>query len=441
MFRRKGGNALAHEIVAVTPHGVAYRRGLRVGDSIIAINGEPILDEIDYQALTNRAKLDILVRRADGREETVRIIKAKEMGLGLQLADTLACTPYPCKNKCVFCFIDQMPPGMRKTLYVKDDDWRLSLMMGNYITLTNVDEKEFQRILRRKASPLYISVHSTDPDLRVRMMKNPNARFIMDRLHALADAGLHFHCQIVLCPGYNDGDALKKTLTDLSALYPAAQSAALVPVGLTKFREGLADVKPFTRESAQAVMDIAYDFQQKLLREINTRFVFPSDEMVLIAGEKLPTEEEYEGYPQIENGVGLLRKFENGLAAAATENTLHAVSRRVRIACGTSIAPVMREWVEKYGPEGVSVAVQSIRNTFFGETVTVTGLITGGDLISQLKDADEDEILICSNTLREEGDLFLDDVSLGEVRAALKPKLTIVPNTGADLFNALLGNV
>ena len=432
---------MAHEIVAVTPHGVAYRRGLRVGDSIIAINGEPILDEIDYQALTNRAKLDILVRRADGREETVRIIKAKEMGLGLQLADTLACTPYPCKNKCVFCFIDQMPPGMRKTLYVKDDDWRLSLMMGNYITLTNVDEKEFQRILRRKASPLYISVHSTDPDLRVRMMKNPNARFIMDRLHALADAGLHFHCQIVLCPGYNDGDALKKTLTDLSALYPAAQSAALVPVGLTKFREGLADVKPFTRESAQAVMDIAYDFQQKLLREINTRFVFPSDEMVLIAGEKLPTEEEYEGYPQIENGVGLLRKFENGLAAAATENTLHAVSRRVRIACGTSIAPVMREWVEKYGPEGVSVAVQSIRNTFFGETVTVTGLITGGDLISQLKDADEDEILICSNTLREQGDLFLDDVSLGEVRAALKPKLTIVPNTGADLFNALLGNV
>ncbi len=430
---------MAHEIVAVTPHGVAYRRGLRVGDSIVAINGEPILDEIDYQALTNRAKLDILVRRADGREETVRIIKAKEIGLGLQLADTLACTPYPCKNKCVFCFIDQMPPGMRKTLYVKDDDWRLSLMMGNYITLTNVDEKEFQRIIRRKASPLYISVHSTDPDLRVRMMKNPNARFIMDRLHALADAGLHFHCQIVLCPGYNDGDALKKTLTDLSALYPAAQSAALVPVGLTKFREGLVDVKPFTRESAKAVMDIAYDFQNRLLKEINTRFVFPSDEMVLIAGERLPSEEEYEGYPQIENGVGLLRKFENGLAAAAAENTLPAVPRRVRIPCGTSIAPVMREWVEKYGPGGVTVAVQPIRNTFFGETVTVTGLITGGDLISQLKDADEDEILICSNTLREEGDLFLDDVSLGEVRAALKPKLTVVPNTGADLFQALLG--
>ena len=431
---------MAHMIEAVQPHGVAYRRGLRAGDAIIAINGEPILDEIDYQALTNRAKLDILVRRADGREENVRIIKVREAGLGLQLADTLACRPYPCKNKCVFCFIDQMPPGMRETLYVKDDDWRLSLMMGNYITLTNVDDKEFQRIIKRKASPLYISVHSTDPDLRVRMMKNPNARFIMDRLHALSDAGLHFHCQIVLCPGYNDGDALRKTLTDLSNLYPAAQSAALVPVGLTKFRKGLADVKPFDRAGAKAVMDIAREFQGKLLNEIGTRFVFPSDEMVLIAGEELPAEEEYEGYPQIENGVGLLRKFENGLCAAAKENQKAAVPRRVRIPCGTSIAPVMRRWVDTYGPKGVSVAVQPIRNTFFGETVTVTGLITGGDLIRQLQDADEDEILLCGNTLREQGDKFLDDITLSEVRAALKPKLTVVPNTGADLFRALLGN-
>ncbi|MBR5110067.1 MAG: DUF512 domain-containing protein [Clostridia bacterium] len=431
---------MAHLIEAVQPHGVAYRRGLRAGDAIIAINGEPILDEIDYQALTNRAKLDILVRRADGREENVRIIKAREAGMGLRLADSLACRPYPCKNKCVFCFIDQMPPGMRETLYVKDDDWRLSLMMGNYITLTNVNEQEFQRIIKRKASPLYISVHTTDPDLRVRMMKNPNARFIMDRLRALADAGLHFHCQIVLCPGYNDGDALRKTLTDLSDMYPAAQSAALVPVGLTKFREGLEPLKPFDREGAKAVMDIARTFQEKLLREIGTRFVFPADEMVLIAGEELPAEEEYEGYPQIENGVGLLRKFENGLYAAAKENQEAAVPRRVRIPCGTSIAPVMRGWVEAYGPKGVSVAVQPIRNTFFGETVTVTGLITGGDLISQLKDADEDEILLCGNTLREQGDRFLDDVTLEEVKAALKPRVTVVPNTGADLFRALLGN-
>ena len=431
---------MAHLIEGVTPHGIAYRRGIRAGDSLIAINGEPILDEIDYQALTNRQRLDMLIRRPDGTEETVRVIKAREAPLGLQMADTLACRPYPCKNKCVFCFIDQMPPGMRETLYVKDDDWRLSLMMGNYITLTNVDEKEFQRILRRKASPLYISVHATDPDVRFRMMKNPNARFIMERLRALQEAGLRFHCQIVLCPGYNDGEVLKKTLMDLSAMYPAAQSAALVPVGLTKFREGLAKVEPFCRDTARAVMDIAHDFQRKMLSSIGTRFVFPSDEMVLIAGEELPAEEEYEGYPQLENGVGLLRKFEEGLEAAARENTRAAVPRRVRVPCGASIAPVMREWIRKYGPEGVQAAVQPIRNTFFGETVTVTGLITGGDLMEQLRDADEDEILLCSNTLRAEGDLFLDGTPLEQVRRALHSPVTVVPNDGAALFRALLGN-
>ena len=430
---------MAHLIEGVQPHGVAYRRGIRAGDSLVAINGEPILDEIDYQALTNRQKLDVLIRRPDGTEETVRIIKAREAKLGLQLADTLACRPYACKNKCVFCFIDQMPPGMRKTLYVKDDDWRLSLMMGNYITLTNVDESEFQRILRRRASPLYISVHATDPDVRVRMMKNPNARFLMDRLRALRDAGLRFHCQIVLCPGYNDGEVLKNTLDTLSGLYPAAQSAALVPVGLTRFREGLAQVTPFDREKARAVMAIAHGYQARLLSRIGTRFVFPADEMVLIAGEDLPEEEAYEGYPQLENGVGLLRRFENALRAASEENALPARPRHVRIPCGASIAPVMRRWMDAYAPNGVQVAVQPIRNTFFGETVTVTGLLTGGDLAAQLKDADEDEILLCANTLRAEGDLFLDGTSIGDLRAALPMPVTVVPNTGADLFSALLG--
>ena len=430
---------MAHRILAVEPHGVAYRRGIRAGDSLIAINGEPILDEIDYQALTGKTRLDISLLRADGREETVRIIKAKDASLGLRLDDTLACHPMACKNKCVFCFIDQMPPGMRKTLYVKDDDWRLSLIMGNYITLTNVDEAEFQRILRRKASPLYISVHATDPDVRVKMMKNPNARFLMDRLRRLSDAGLHFHCQIVLCPGYNDGDVLKKTLDDLSGFYPAAQSAALVPVGLTKFRQGLPHVEPFTRETARAVMEIARDYQSRLMRTIGTRFVFPADEMVLIAGEKIPQEAEYEGFPQIENGVGLLRKFEDALKASARENARPPLPRRVLIPCGTSIAPVMRGWMDAYAPQGVKAAVRPIRNTFFGETVTVTGLITGGDLKEQLQDTNADEILLCANTLRAEGDLFLDGMSLDELKASLKPAVTVVPNDGASLFRALLG--
>ncbi len=430
---------MAHLIEAVQPHGVAYRRGLRAGDALISINGETIVDEIDYQALSNKSRLDIRVLKADGQEETVRIIKAKDAPLGLRLADTLACKPRPCKNKCIFCFIDQMAPGMRPSLYVKDDDWRLSLMMGNYITLTNVDDQEFARILKRKASPLYISVHATDPETRVRMMRNPAAAHLMERLNALREAGLHFHCQIVLCPGWNDGEILRKTLDDLSALYPAAQSAALVPVGLTRFREGLADVKPFDRAGAQRVMAIAREYQQRMLAAHGTRFVFPSDEMLLIAGEDIPDNAAYEEFPQIENGVGLLRKFEESLKSAAAENTKKAVPRKIRMACGASIAPVMEKWMAAYAPPGVEITVQKIRNTFFGETITVTGLLTGGDLKKQLQDAREDEILLCSNTLREEQDLFLDDMPLGELRSALKPRLTIVPNDGAALFAALLG--
>ena len=431
---------MAHLIEAVHPHGIAYRRGLRPGDTLIAINGEPIVDEIDYQALSGKSRLDLLVKKADGREETIQLLKAREASLGLQLADTLACKPRPCKNKCMFCFIDQMPPGMRKTLYVKDDDWRLSLMMGNYITLTNVDDQEFDRIIRRKASPLYISVHATDPQVRVQMMKNPNAAQIMERLNRLKDAGLHFHCQIVLCPGVNDGEVLKKTLSELAALYPAAQSAALVPVGLTKFRVGLADVKPFDQESAGKVIAIAREFQEKLQKEIGTRFVFPADEMLLIAGEEIPPEEEYEGFPQIENGVGLLRQFEESLKMAAEDQSRPALPRSIRIPCGTSIAPVMEQWMKKYAPKGVQVVVQPIKNVFFGETVTVTGLLTGGDLKNQLQDAKEDEILLCSNTLRQEQDLFLDDMPLSALRESLKQKLTIVPNDGASLYDALLGN-
>ena len=430
---------MAHLIEEVQPHGVAYRRGIRAGDSLVAINGEPILDEIDYQALTNRQKLDVLIRHPDGTEETVRIIKAREAKLGLKIADTLACRPYPCKNKCVFCFIDQMPSGMRDTLYVKDDDWRLSMMMGNFITLTNVDDREFDRILRRHASPLYISVHATDPDVRVKMMKNPNARFLMDRLNAFRDHGIKFHCQIVLCPGYNDGAVLDDTLRTLTGLYPAAQSAALVPVGLTKYREGLEKLSPYNREQAKKVLEICRRWQDACLDRFGTRFVFPSDEMLCIAGEELPEEAYYENYPQIENGVGLMRKFLNGFIAASGSDPRPARPRRVLIPCGVSIAPYMQQWIDRWGPKGVSVRVQPIRNRFFGETVTVTGLLTGQDILSQLDRENTDEVILCNVTLREGRDLFLDDMTLDSFRAALKIPLTLCDNRGGALYEALLG--
>lgn len=430
---------MEHQILGVHPQSAAWRHGIRPGDVLLSINGEPLIDQIDYEALTGRSKLDILLRRPDGREEHVQFLKAREAPLGLTMADTLACTPRTCRNRCVFCFIDQMPPGMRKTLYVKDDDWRLSLMMGNYVTLTNVDEQEFNRILRRKASPLYISVHTADPALRARMMNNKDAGQIMDRLRRLRDAGLRFHCQIVLCPGLNDGDALRYTLSELSALWPAAASAALVPVGLTKYRDGLTPLSPYTREQAREALVIAKEFQQKCLSEKGTRFVFPADEMVLLAGEPLPSEDEYEGYPQIENGVGLLRLFEEDLKATAAEDASPAPRRRVVIPCGVSIAPVMTEWMKRYAPKQAEVTVLPVANTFFGETVTVTGLLTGGDLKAQLQGVQADEILLCADTLRSQGDVFLDDMPLEALRSALPCKLTVVPNQGAALYNALLG--
>ncbi len=430
---------MPHQIISVETHGVAYRRGIRAGDSLVAINGEPIMDEIDYQALTNRTRLDLDIVHPDGHTAVVRIIKAKDAPLGLRLADTLACTPRQCKNKCVFCFIDQMPPGMRDSLYVKDDDWRLSLMMGNFITLTNVDDAEFDRILRRRASPLYISVHATDPDVRVRMMKNPNARFILDRLNALRAHGIKFHCQIVLCPGWNDGAVLDNTLRTLANLWPAAQSAALVPVGLTKFREGLEPLHPYSREEAREVLKICLKWQQICLNHLNTRFVFPSDELLCIAGKDLPDEAFYENYPQIENGVGLMRKFLNGFIEASQGNTLPARPRRVVIPCGVSIAPYMRNWIRQYGPAGVTVRVQPIVNRFFGNTVTVTGLLTGQDILDQLDVSQADEVILCSVTLREAGDLFLDDMPLSRFRSSLPVPLTLCANRGDALFAALAG--
>ncbi len=433
---------MTHTITAVKEKSIAARNGIRAGDELIRVNGEELIDDIDYQKLTGRVRVDLLIRR-DGEEKTVQLLKPREAPLGMTVP-SLGITPRHCKNKCVFCFIDQMPGGMRPTLYVKDDDWRMSLMMGNYITLTNVDEAEFERILKRKASPLYISVHATDPEKRVSMMRNPAAAQLMPRLERLKERGLQFHCQIVLCPGLNDGETLERTLRDLSSLWPAARSAALVPVGLTKCREGLPLLQPFDRESAERVMLQADRWQKECMQRLGTRFVYPADEMVLLSGRKLPEDPDYEGYPQIENGVGLLRKFENALLEAMQdfrEEGKTARPRRVLIPCGTSVAPSMREWMEKYAPEGVSVTVLPVVNRFFGPTVTVTGLLTGGDLMDAVEPVigEYDEVLLCGDTLRSEKDLFLDDMPLSELRERLQEKLTVVENTGNALYEALLG--
>lgn len=433
---------MPHQIASVQPKGIAWRHGIRAGDAIEKINGEPLIDDIDYQALTARTRVTLDLVSETGDKRLVTIIKAPDAPLGLTMGDSFKLTPRVCRNHCVFCFIDQMPPHMRPSLYVKDDDWRLSLMMGNFVTLTNVSDEEFERMIRRRVSPLYISVHATNPDVRVKMMRNPHAGNIMERLRRLTEAGISFHCQIVLCPGYNDGAVLDDTIGTLASLYPGARSAALVPVGLTKFRENLEKLTPFDENAARGVLAQAEKWRAKLLDSIGTRFVFPADELYCKAGQPYPGEEAYEGYAQIENGVGLLRRFEEALkerSAFGKRNGETGKKRSVLIACGTSVADTMRGWIERYAPIGPQIRVKPILNHFFGETVTVTGLLTGGDILEQTKNEGADEIMICSNTIRAEGDLFLDDMPLDGLAQALSPaRLTVVQNSGAALYEALL---
>lgn len=427
-------------ITHVQPGSIAHRLGLRAGDLLDRIAGEEVIDQIDYQALTANARFDIEVTHPDGTRETLHVRKQDWEPLGVTLDQTIVSQPRPCRNHCIFCFIDQMPPGMRKTLYVKDDDWRLSLMMGNYITMTNISDAELDRIIRRKVSPLYISVQCTDPDMRVKLLRNPHAAKIMDNLRLLKQNGIRFHCQVVLCPGWNDGDLLIRTLRDLEGLVPAACSVALVPIGLTKFREGLPYIKPYDREMAAALLDQIRPLQEEYLQKLGTRFVFPSDEFYCLSGYPIPEDEEYEDYPQIENGVGMLRMFETDLAFAVEDYPVEETAPRLLvIACGTSIAPFLQMLCNKYAPKGTTVTVRPIINRFFGETVTVSGLITGQDLVAQCQDVVADEILIVRSMIRNEGDLFLDDMTVDEVRAALPAPLHITENTGEGFWRAISG--
>ena len=429
-------------VLSVTAGSPADRAGIHPGDAVEEINGEPVLDEIDYQALTAHRRLAIRVLNPEGELRTVQILKGEWDPLGLCLDETVIMKPRHCRNHCIFCFIDQMPQGMRESLYVKDDDWRLSLMMGNYVTLTNVNDAEFDRILRRRASPLYISVQATDPEVRCRMLRNPSAGNLMDRLRRLHAAGLSFHSQVVLCPGVNDGDVLHRTIADLVSLAPSAQSLAIVPIGLTGHREGLEPMKGFDADSARKLIRSLEPVQAWCLKNLGTRFVFPSDEFYCLSGEALPPDEAYEDYGQIENGVGLLRQLQRECEEAAEEFTPPdplPAPRHLLIATGVSARPYIEKLACRYAPEGTRVEVLAVPNRFFGETITVTGLIVGSDLIHTLRGRPCDVVLICASMLREQTDRFLDDLTLTEVQEAIGKPIQVVENNGEAFLRALWG--
>ena len=430
-------------IFAVSAGSPAEKAGILADDRIISINGETITDEIDYQALSASARLEVCVEH-EGRPCSFAIRKGEWEPLGLCLDETEAMKPRHCRNRCLFCFVDQLPQGMRETLYVKDDDWRLSLMMGNYVTLTNVSDAEFERIIARHASPLYISVHATDPETRCRMLRNRNAGTLMQRLRRLKDNGMEFHCQIVLCPGENDGKVLDQTIEDLASLWPASRSLAIVPVGLTKHREGLEPLKGFDAESAGQLLDHVHAFQLRYLETLGTRFVFPSDEFYCICGRPIPEDREYEDYPQIENGVGMLRLLEQECEEAyeflsAYGLTAGSAPRSLLIPTGVSAAPFIEKLARRYAPPGTTVRVLPVINRFFGESITVTGLIVGRDLIHSLAGLPCDLILLCDTMLRDQTDRFLDDTTLDDVSKALNKPIRVVRNNGESLIRALWG--
>ena len=433
---------MAQRVIAVEEGSIAEELGILPGDEMLSINGERVLDFIDYQALSANEQIDLVMRRA-GEEIEFSFEKDDWEPLGMTFDSEMMSGIRMCANQCLFCFVDQLPEHVRPSMRVKDDDWRMSLMMGNYVTLTNVGDRELERIIRRGASPLYISVHATDPELRAHLLGTERGALLMDQLKKLAAGGIQFHTQAVLCPNLNDGEQLERTISEIAALYPAALSLALVPVGLTTHREGLCPLRTYRPQEAQAVLEIADRWRKKLRREIGTNFVFPSDEFYLQAKRDVPSDSAYEGYEQIDNGVGLVRalltEFDEAYVELEPKWKKSVPARHeLAIACGVSIAPVLRDLVENHPVTGVHVSVVPLVNHFFGETVTVSGLLTGGDLVDQMRSVSCERILITEVMLRDGEDTFLDDMTLSDAERALNRPITVVGRRGEDLLNALL---
>ena len=422
----------------------AYKAGIPKNSSLISINKNEIFDVLDYRFYQNEKRLKLKVE-ANGKIKSYRIKKAEYDELGLVFDTYLMDEQRSCKNKCVFCFIDQLPKGMRDTLYFKDDDSRLSFLFGNYITLTNITEHEIERIIKLHISPINISVHTTNPELRCKMMNNRFAGDALKVLYRLAEAGIAINCQLVLCPDYNDGDELRRSLTDLTAL-STVQSIAAVPVGLTAHREGLAELKPFNKATASEVLDILNEFSDLTLEKYGKRRVFGSDEFYILSERQIPVPSYYEDFLQLENGVGMWSLFLSE-ATDAIENyfadTILEKERKITVATGESAYPLIKNIVDISTKKwhNLYCNVKQIKNNFFGGHITVTGLITGGDLIEQLKGEELGEnLLISSSMLRHEKDKFLDDITVRQVENALNVKVLIIENDGFEFVSNLLGN-
>ncbi len=438
----KAVKKLSVVIASVQKGSPAYKAGIKAGDTLISIDSHSILDVLDYRFYQNSGRLSLEIINSKGKTKTVKIKKGEYDEIGLEFETYLMDKKHFCRNKCIFCFIDQLPKGLRDTLYFKDDDSRLSFLFGNYITLTNITEHEIERIINMHISPINISVHTTNPELRVKMMNNKNAGEALSVINRFNDAGIKINCQMVLVPDVNDGEELERTLRDLTAL-SNAECIAAVPVGLTKFRDNLAEIKPFSKENAAKTIDIIEKFGNECIKKYGTRRVFAADEFYILAQRELPKADFYEDFLQLENGVGLvpllLSEVEEALKGkdCSLDN-----ERKITIATGEAALPFIRETVDKISKkcDNLKCEVIGIKNNFFGGEITVAGLVTATDIEEQLKGLDlGEELLIPSVMLRDGGDMFLDSVTLEELSSRLNVKITPVDNDGYLLLDSILG--
>ena len=432
-----------HIIKAVEPLSIAEELGIEAGDKLISINDNVIEDVFDYHYLVNDEELVVLIEKADGEEWELEIEKDYEEDLGITFEQGLMDEYRSCRNKCIFCFIDQMPKGMRETLYFKDDDSRLSFLQGNYITLTNMSDHDVERMVQYHLEPINISFQTTNPELRCKMLHNRFAGDALKKVDKLYEGGVHMNGQIVLCKGVNDGEELERSIRDLTKYLPYLQSVSVVPVGLTKYRDGLYPLEPFSKEDAIKVLDTIENWQKKIYEEYGLHFIHAGDEWYILAEREMPEEERYDGYMQLENGVGMLRLLMNEFDEALADLEGDERKAEVSIATGKLAYPFLQKMIEKLQVKfpNVKVHLYWIRNDFFGETITVAGLITGQDLIAQLKGRElGSKLLLPCNMLRDGEEVFLDDVTLTQVKESLQVEIDIVKSSGWDFVETIINN-
>lgn len=429
-------------IKKVIKGSIAEELGIEPEDILLSINSKEVRDIIDYKFLISDEYILLEIEKENKDIWEIEIEKEFDEDLGIEFINPLIDRAKSCSNNCIFCFIDQLPPNMRETLYFKDDDSRLSFLQGNFITLTNMSEEDINRIIAYRLTPVNVSVHTTNPKLRVKMLNNKNAGKLFPILQRFKKAGLEINCQIVLLPGVNDGKELERTLEDLSTLYPSVKTVAVVPVGITKYRKGLYDAKSFDKENSKDFLEFIQDKQEVFLKKLGTRFVFPSDEFYVLAKKNLPSYDSYEGFPQLENGVGLMKSFEWEVESEL-RNIREPISldRRYLMATGTLAEDFMNEVKHKILKKfsDLELNIVAIENDFFGKSITVSGLITGIDLVNTLKPYENvDGIIIPKSMLREDSNVFLDDMTIEDIEDKLSIKVFPIEVSGKDLIDLLM---